>query len=418
MKVFHFSSSSSEGGAARAATRIHSALLESGLDSSLFVDRLTVRGDRVFGSEQLTEKFVSKFRVRVAKFIMKGLSTRNTDAHSLAIFSSKWLDFINKSEADIIHLHWINREMMSISDIGKINKPVIWTLHDMWPFSGAEHLCDDDRWKVGYTKNNRPKYEKGLDLNRWVFERKLKYWKSPISIVTPSDWLSKCAETSYIMKSWPVSTIPNCIDISIWKPETKTAARKKFHLPIEKPLLLFGSYGSNSSKNKGSDLLQETLSELSNHSMDFELVVFGESSEEQFSGLDLPVHFTGHIDNDLTLASLYSAADALVVPSRIEAFGQVAAEAQACGTPVIAFSTSGLRDIVNHRTTGYLAEPFKPSDLAKGIKWVLEEADRSKVGAKAHLAAHDKFSYKTVSARYISLYEEILGGQRQKAHEN
>ena len=108
-----------------------------------------------------------------------------------AILPSSWIKKINESTADIVNLHWTQHEMLSISDISKINKPVVWTLHDMWGFCGAEHISWDDRWEKGYNKNNRPTHESGFDLNKWTWKRKIKYWKKPIQIITPSNWLTR-----------------------------------------------------------------------------------------------------------------------------------------------------------------------------------------------------------------------------------
>ena len=408
MKIYHFSSNNNKGGAARAASRIHIALLKLGVDSTMFVDELDMPGERVFGSNRLLDIFLSKARAKAANLMLKSLNTENSGQHSLSVFPSRWLKFINESDADIVHLHWINREMLSISDIGKIKKPIVWTLHDMWSFSGAEHLCDDNRWKDGYFKNNRPLCEKGLDLNRWVFERKLKHWKEPINIVTPSTWLSECARSSYLMNSWPVSTIPNCLDDELWKPTDKQHARNLFGFSQKKKIILFGSYGSNTTINKGFDLLLKSLQTLNNTVDDYELAVFGDASKAQFSKLNIPVHFIGHIKNDEKLAALYNAADMMVIPSRLEAFGQVASEAQACGTPVIAFSTSGLKDIVEHGQTGYLAKPFNIHDLAAGIEWVATSKDADHLSKKSEERAHEIFSYRHVAMQYRSLYEKIL----------
>ena len=408
MKIYHFSANNNKGGAARAASRIHHALLKLGLNSTMFVDELDISSERVYGPNRILDIFLSKARTKAANILLKSLNTKNSGQHSLSVFPSRWLKFINESDVDIVHLHWINREMLSISDIGKIKKPIVWTLHDMWSFSGAEHLCDDNRWKDGYFKNNRPLCEKGLDLNRWVFERKLKHWKEHINIVTPSTWLSECARSSYLMNSWPVSTIPNCLDDELWKPTDKQFARNLFGFPKDKKLILFGSYGSNATLNKGFDLLLKSLQALNNPEDNYELVVFGDSSQEQFSKLKIPIHFIGHIRNDERLVSLYNAADLMVIPSRQEAFGQVASEAQACGTPVVAFSTSGLKDIVEHGQTGYLAKPFDIHDFAAGIEWVGTTKDADYLSKKAKDRAHAMFSYRHVAIQYRSLYKKIL----------
>ena len=148
-------------------------------------------------------------------------------------------------------------QVLSIRDIALINKPLVWTLHDMWPICGAEHVSFDMRWRDGYLACNRPMDESGFDLNRWTWERKCKYWKLPIQIVTPSRWLSSCVRESYLMNDWPVTVIPNCLDINRWQPIDQDLARDLLGLPKNVPFILFGAYGSgaNASFHKGFDLL-------------------------------------------------------------------------------------------------------------------------------------------------------------------
>ena len=407
MKIYHFSYANNNGGAARAASRIHQGLLNSGMDSSIFVNKLDFSAPRVFGPASPSKKVAAMIRLKCSDSLFKVLSSVKHNKHSLALMPSHWLNFINNSDADIIHLHWVNNEMLSISDIGKINKPVVWTLHDMWPFCGAEHLSQDCRWRLGYGSSNRPDSEQGLDVNRWVFNRKVRHWKTPMQIVTPSRWLTQCAGSSFLMNKWPISTIPNCLDTEVWKPASKKAARDILGLPHGVPIVLFGSYGANNSFNKGFDLLKEAIQELQDRSMEFHLAVFGNASQSDLSIFEFPVHYFGHLHDDISLRVLYSAADALIIPSRQEAFGQVASEAQACGTAVVAFATTGLKDVVDHKTTGYLAKPFDVDDLVAGIEWTVASDNREELSGNAVIRSKAYFSSKIVAKQYKNLYKKV-----------
>ena len=407
MKIYHLSYANNNGGAARAASRIHNSLLVSGVDSSMFVNKLDFSAPGVFGPSSPIKKGATILRQKCSNSLFKALSPMKSNKHSLALMPSHWLKFINNSDADIIHLHWINNEMLSISDIGKINKPIVWTLHDMWPFCGAEHLSQDFRWKTGYKSSNRPNLEKGLDLNRWVFNRKVRRWKTPMQIVTPSSWLTQCAGSSFLMHNWPISTIPNCLDTDVWKPINKKAARDLLGLPQDVPIVLFGSYGANNSFNKGFDLLKEAIKKLQYQSLSFHLAVFGNASQNDLSMFELPVHYFGHLHDDISLRALYSAADVLIIPSRQEAFGQVASEAQACGTAVVAFATTGLNDVVEHKQTGYLAKPFNINDLVMGITWALAPDSQENLSQNAVKRSREIFSNKVVAKQYKTLYEKV-----------
>jgi len=334
------------------------------------------------------------------------LKTRNPIIHSPSILPSQWLQKINDSDADLIHLHWIQNEMLSIADIEKIKKPLVWTLHDMWGFCGAEHYAEDKRWENGYHKNNRPKYESGFDLNLWTWKRKFKNWHKPKQIVTPSTWLSGCVSKSALMHRWPVVTIPNTLDTTRWRPYDTFLSRKKFEFPEDKSIILFGSMGGGNEPRKGLDLLLDALELYSKRkdSKDLELIIFG-------LNLSLPrqpsfkIRQIGKFDKDDDLSILYSAADILAAPSRQEVFGQTASEAHACGTPVISFSIGGLVDIIEHKSTGYLANAFDIKDLAKGIAWLLDKDNLAYTSKNARSRAVSKFSESVVAEQLKSLYE-------------
>jgi glycosyltransferase involved in cell wall biosynthesis len=190
----------------------------------------------------------------------------------------------------------------------------------------------------------------------------------------------------------------------------KNTARELFKLPKNVPLLLFGAEKGVDNHRKGFDLLLKSLRILSNGSeMDnLELVVFGQSAPEESINIGYPVHYMGHLHDDLSLRILYSAADVMVVPSRQEAFGQTASEAHACGVPVVAFDNSGLTDIVEHLFTGYLAKSFDVNDLSVGIKWVLSEKVHGELGKNARKNIVEKCCYKEVVKQYLKIYKKAL----------
>ena len=407
MKLVHINYSDINGGAARAAYRIHHALIEYGIDSSMFVNQASAGDWTVQVPKGKLEKVVKKLTPSLGGLARHLLKTTNPIIHSPAIIPSKWPQRLNKMEADLIHIHWVNGEMLSIAGIGSIKTPIVWTLHDMWAFCGAEHYTEEFRWKEGYFKHNRPSYESGFDLNRWTWERKLKHWQRPLHIVTPSSWLAECVHQSALMHDWPVTIVPNAIDTDIWQPVKKTLARQLLHLPPDVPLLVFGAMGGANDPRKGFDLLQSALEYLQGEIPGLELIIFGSLAPPTPIDLGYPMHYTGHLHDDISLRLLYSAADAIVVPSRLEAFGQTASEAHSCATPVIAFNTGGLPDIVDHKETGYLARPFDIGDLAKGIQWVLSDSVRHKeLTQAARKKAVRCFSYPVVAEQYLKVYEQ------------
>ena len=409
MKVALINYSDINGGAARAAYRIHQALLQDGVHSRMHVNEARAGDWTVQRPSGQIEKAINKVTPALGGIASYLLKTTNKIIHSPAIIPSIWPQRLNRLDADVVHLHWVNGEMLSISGIGSIQKPIVWTLHDMWAFCGAEHYTEEFRWEEGYLKHNRPSYESGIDLNRWTWLRKRKHWTRPMHIVTPSRWLAECVRKSALMCDWPVTVVPNAIDTNLWKPIDKKLARSIQHLPADVPLLLFGALGGASDPRKGFDLMKSSLEVIRGKIPGLELIVFGSLAPRNLPNLGFPIHYTGHLNDDISMRLLYSAVDAMVVASRIEAFGQTASEAHSCGTPVIAFNTSGLPDIVDHEQTGYLATAYDVEDLAKGIQWVLSDAERHKVlSYNAREKAVNYFSYPVVVQQYLKVYEEAI----------
>jgi glycosyltransferase involved in cell wall biosynthesis len=408
MKVAHINYSDIGGGAGRAAYRIHHALRRHGINSRMYVASASA-GD--WTVETPTGAWLSKIdRLRpfLGTFLASVLCMDSQSRFLPAILPSRWPKLLNSLDTDVTHLHWVAREMMSIADIGRLRGPVVWTLHDMWAFAGSEHFTEDFRWRDGYSRHNRPANESGFDFNRWVWRRKKKHWRHPMHIVAPSLWLADCARQSTIMHDWCVSVIPNAIDTEVWRPIDKTLARRLLQLPSEVPLLLFGAQGGTRDPRKGFDLLKGALDQLRNEIPGLELLVLGQSPPKEPLDLGFPVHFAGHLHDDVSLCLHYSAADAAVVPSRQESFSNVCAEAHACGTPAVVFNANSLGNIVEHEKTGYLAKPFDTQDLARGIRWVIADAGRHAVlSAQSRQAAVAKFSYPVVAEQYLQLYEKV-----------
>ena len=338
---------------------------------------------------------------------------------SNTIFSPAWLPFsgilyqINSIPSDIVHFHWICDGMLRIEELKRINKPIIWTLHDMWAFTGGCHYsegCERFQQACG----NCPQLNRSSknDLSSSILRRKKEAWSGlDITIITPSKWLAECAKKSSLFKGRRIEVIHNGLDLNLFKPIDKTTARKIWDLPIDKKLILFGAINATSDHRKGSDLLYDCLKQLADRwSGKAELVVFGASEPENSLGFGPPVHYLGHLHDDVSLALLYSGADVMVVPSRQDNLPNTVVESLACGTPVLAFNIGGMPDIVDHKLNGYLAKPFDTSDLAVGINWVLSDNARHKeLCIKAREKAVACFDIKKVAGQYAELYMEVSG---------
>ena len=412
MKILHISHSDLSGGAAKAAYRLHKSLLANGHDSCMLVQKKISNDDKVLGPSTYFQKSLSLMRIVMGEMLVNLQQTENKTLHTPGRFNFGYDKTINKIDADVIHLHFV-RDVPSIPEIGKIDKPVVWTLHDMWAFCGAEHLAPDTptaRWKNHYSKKNRPVTAKGLDLDRLTWKYKKSHWKKSIHIISPSRWMADCVANSSIMRTWPCTIIPNTLDINIFKPLKRDMCRYALNLPQDKKIILFGAIGGTKDDNKNFDMLHKALINLSTRkTTDFHCVIFGQNCPKVEPHLGFPATWMGYIFDEWALVLLYNAADVMIVPSRQESFGQTASEPQACGCPVVAFHTTGLIDVIKHKQTGYLAQPFEPEDLTNGISWILEDKERYD---KLSIAARDRavrlWSPQVVVPQYLDVYRQAV----------
>lgn len=404
MKVAFLNSNDYLGGAARAAYRVHRAVLAGGLESTFWVDLKRTADPTVNGSDSSVRK---RIRESIGLQFVKWLAPGGSGRLSPAIVRSGWPRRLNGTDADIVHLHWINDEMLSIGDIARFRQPIVWTLHDMWAFCGAEHYSEDDRWRIGYRRHTG-----SLDFNRWVWRRKRRLWKRPFHIVTPSHWLAGLVTESELMRHWPVSVIHNAIDTDRWRPVDQLAARDILGLPLDEAIVVYSADGGTTDPRKGFDLLKDAFGHLRGSGQHLHIAVVGQDAMAE-AKRDIPeVSYLGRVQDDLSLKVIYSAADVVVIPSRQDNLPNAGVESMACGTPVVAFNTGGLPDIVDHKQTGYLAKAFDTTDLASGLEWALDTTRREGKGhglsKAARGAAVQRFSYEKVGTQYIELYRSVI----------
>ncbi|MDD3693772.1 MAG: glycosyltransferase, partial [Oscillospiraceae bacterium] len=340
MKILHVNYYDQRGGAAVAAYRLHSELIRQGVDSQMLVMSGSC-SDKTITSSNGLNLLLNKFSRKIAFELLKLQKSDNHIPHSLNVVSGNILKKIDEIKPDIVHLHWINGEMLSIAQIGTLcsRYPVIWTFHDAWPVCGAEHhskIDGNNRFMHGYHKENRE--VKGLDIDRYIWNIKLKHWESKrFNVIAPSHWLASCVTCSKIFKNSNVEVIHNGLDIASFSPRDTIDARKHLNLPVDRKLIAFGaSYLED--KNKGGELLRSCLDDICQLS-DYdcpELVTIGNG---HFTHEKMKVHNLGHMADEGLLAAFYSSADVFVLASRQDNLPNMIMEAMACGTPCVAFKT-------------------------------------------------------------------------------
>jgi glycosyltransferase involved in cell wall biosynthesis len=307
-------------------------------------------------------------------------------------------------EADLIHLHWINTGFVNVKHLASVDKPIVWTLRDMWPMTGGCHYSIDcvnykascgSCWQLGRTGSN--------DLSRWFLKRKIKYVPRKTVIVGISDWLAECARNSAIFADFDVRTIHNNIDVDDFFPVDKELARSLLGLATRKKILLAGAQDLKS-RFKGFDRFLAALKMLDPG--EYFLAFFGRLNEEAIRPLGFEYQNFGFLHDAISMRLVYSAADVFVGPSITEAFGKTIAEAMACGTPAVCFDSSGPKDIVDHQQNGYRARPFEAEDIANGIRWIMK-SDYRGLSENARRKITTTFDSTLIAAKYKKLYEEL-----------
>jgi glycosyltransferase involved in cell wall biosynthesis len=401
------------GGAARAAFRLHKGLCGIGVDSKMFVQAKDSDDNNVVGPNSKLSKGFALIRPTLDSLPLSLYPQRDRVIFSPAILPDRLPNVLNRLVPDLVHLHWVAEGFMRIESLGKFRKPIVWTLHDSWAFTGGCHIpfdCNRYTDSCGLCPTLASSREN--DLSRKVWARKKRAWKTlDLTIVAPSRWLGECARASSLLRDFPIEIIPNGLNLDCFKPVDKKVAREILALPEGKKLILFGAMDSTTDYNKGFHLLSPTLQKLlrDGQSDEVELVVFGASEPVNPPDFGLKAHYMGRLHDEVALALLYSAADFFVLPSIQENLPNTVMESLACGTPVVAFNVGGVPDMVEHKKTGYLAKPFDTEDLARGIDWILEESGRTEnLGRAAREKAVKEYSLELQAERYIKLYKEIL----------
>jgi glycosyltransferase involved in cell wall biosynthesis len=246
-----------------------------------------------------------------------------------------------------------------------------------------------------------------FDLSRVIFNKKKNILNNleSINIIGVSEWITNCSKNSSLLSKYTHNTIPNSLNTNIYRHIDKKISRDLWKLPQNKKLVLFGAMNASSDRNKGFQELSEALHKLTDKNIEF--VIFGSSEPQLSQNFGFKTHYLGHLHDDVSLVTLYSAVDVMIVPSLQESFGQTASEAMACETPVVAFAHTGLLDIIDHKINGYLATPFDTTDLAYGINWILNAGNYDELCASAREKVVREFDSVMVAEKYISLYTQI-----------
>lgn len=422
MRVLIVNTSERTGGAAVAASRLMKALNNNGVKAKMLVrdkerppigalagmtDSLTVSElprSPLLRWHFLWERFVVFCRLHFSRkhLFEVDIANTGTDITRLREFE----------EADIIHLHWINQGMLSLKDIRKIlrsGKPVIWTMHDIWPATAICHLTMGCRNFTTACRQCRllPGGGSSHDLSSMIWNRKKRMLEGEnIYYVACSRWLESEAKRSALLEGQKITSIPNPIDTHKYNRCNKQEARQRLGLPLDKRLILFASQRVTN-ENKGMSYLIEACQQLSDIP-DLGVVILGGHAEEVVEQLPLEAYPLGYVNDEHRIVDVYNAADVFVLPSLSENLPNTIMEAMACGVPCVGFKVGGIPEEIDHRRNGYVADYRSAEDLARGIRWILMEADSEELSRNAiHKVAHN-YSQQSVAMKYLDVYHQAM----------
>lgn len=419
LKVVHLNTYDGNGGAGRACMRLNRALLSQNIDSKIIVHYK-------FGNNTNIKTFnrgiIQKSYTAATIVLERVLAKRFLKPDSRTPFSFTWfgrsvIKHPDVKNADIIHLHWVNHGFLDprhIAEIKKLGKPVVWTFHDSNAFTGGCHVrytCDHYQRQCG----NCPLLINpgDNDISHRIWEQKNKaYQQLDFTIAAPSTWMQSSVKASSLMKGKAISQIPNTLETDIFKPVDKIEAKKLAGLSTDKFIFLSGFMPSRKDLHKGTQYLLESMELLKQRlgvdADKVELVVFGNRGTESVPDFPFKTSFLGTINNDEKLALHYAAADAFLIPSLEDNLPYTVMESLSCGTPVVAFTTGGIPDMVKHEHNGYLATYRSSESFADGMEWIIKHPEKDKLNQQARQTIMDRFSEEVIAKKHVEVYNNLL----------
>lgn len=436
MKTLFVNTNDTSGGAARAAMRIMRGVRQLDVDAQIFVKCKYSNAEDVVSLNQFLPKnklyriadwVAQKVKNKYHHLLWRPYSKTKENVFMSDSRGTRLGGALQKLDYDILHLHWINQRFIKLQDLPK-NRPIVWTLHDSWPFCGVCHyFIDCERYQTHCGDCPMLYSGKEKDLAYRIFEEKLRaYSVLNLHIVTPSRWLGECAKQSALFGRFPVTVIPNCLETDVYRPLSEQEIDERLSVSIEcnpalhavkraagekaaKPLILYGAMNAATDRRKGFASLLSALQTLDKQEFEANLIVFGASESDlpmQFEHIS--VHFIGYVSDTDLLVTLYNLADVMVVPSLTENLSCAIMESLSCATPVCCFDIGGNGDMVEHQVNGYLAKEKDAEDLAQGINWCLENNEDGSLSLSARKKVMENYTIERVGEKYTELYRSII----------
>jgi glycosyltransferase involved in cell wall biosynthesis len=413
MRVVHVSTYDRRGGAAIASARLHQSLRRRGVTSLRLIQRKDGDDPGTLAPAAPWGRLESELRPRLASLPVRRYPRRRPSLFSAAALPDRLLPRLAALAPDLVHLHWVGHGFLRLETIPKLPRPIVWTLHDSWPFTGGCHVpFECVRYRETCGSCPALGSSRDADLSRRVWERKRGVYHQVLPvIVAPSRWMASAARSSSLLRDARVEIIPNGVDLDRFRPLERARVREQLGLPLDKRIVLLGGLEFHTDRNKGGHLLRAIASRLGELGLARRtlLAMFGAPASVGEMAPGLETRSLGYLSDEASLARLYAAADVYVLPSLQENQPNTVLEAMACGTPSVAFDSSGVSELVEHGRDGFLAPPFAPEGIADGIAWILEEDERrGRLGQEARRRAERDHDLDTTAHAYATLYESMV----------
>lgn len=404
MNILHINQSDIDGGAAIAGYRLHQGLLSQDIDSRLLVGTVKTSSQSVnaIPRNPRRENQISRFTRRLGLNYINYINTFDIPKHTFY------------KNADILNFHNLHSGCFNYLAIPSLteNKPAVFTLHDMWSFTGhCAYSYDCERWKIGCGNCPYPNTYPAISRDNTRLEWKLKNWvysRSNLTVVTISQWITEQVKQS-MLNRFPIHHIPNGIDTLAYQPLDPEQCRSLLDIPTGKKVLMFGS-DSLKDPRKGGDLLLKALQSLPvSLKAETVLLTIGHGGEAIAEAAGMQTLNLGYVSNDRLKSMAYSAADLFIFPTRADNLPLVLQESMACGTPMVSFKIGGVPDLVRPGVTGYLAAPEDAEDFCNGIVQLMEDPNlRVHMSQQCRAIALEEYPLELQAKRYIDLYRQLV----------
>ena len=418
MRVLIINTTERQGGPAIAAYRLTEALKNNGIKAKMLVRSKSTEQLTTVVAERSLATRLSMLWERMAVAWHTHFRRNRVYRIDLGRAGGDITELPEFHQADVVHLHWVNDGMLSLSSIEKIiasGKPIVWTLHDMWPFTGVCHYAHDcDRYTTHCHDCPQISSRKQRDMAFRTFEHKVQLLQGThLRFVACSRWLGNMASNSRLLQGHKISCIPNPINTNLFRPRSKKLARQALGLPDDKRLVLFSSH-MLSDERKGFHYLGEAIARLTTQRPEWReqlgLVIVGKDmNAAMYEGLPIKVYPMGYIADEKKMIDVYNAVDLYAVPSLQDNLPNTVVEAMACGVPCIGFNVGGIPEMIDHLHNGYVAEYKNVGDLADGISWLLTEGEYEVLSREAARKAVNTYGENSVAMKYIGIYNRVTG---------